>query len=436
MTAVTWRTELVDRIQKREARVAVVGLGYVGLPLALRAVEAGFDVTGIDVDESRLDAIANGRSYLDDVTSADLEDAISTGRFHASDDFAVVDGTDVVLVAVPTPLKGDVPDLSAVLSAADALAPHLHPGMLISLESTTFPGTTEEIVRPRLENQVNAGPDFALVFSPERIDPGNQTHQLRDIPKIVGGVTPACAEVAEAFYSTIVSKVVVVRRAREAEMAKLLENTYRQVNIALANEFAMVAHELDIDIWEVIEAAATKPFGFQPFYPGVGIGGHCIAVDPVYLTWRIRELGRAPFRLVELAREVDTSMPTYIAKRIGEALIARDVLASGANVLALGVTYKPDVGDVRESRAIDVLRELKKMGVNVSYNDPFVAEVDLDGTTLSCAELEPAIEEADLVAILTHHSAYAWHDIVSGAKAVFDARGVTRGIDSPNISRL
>ena len=432
-----WNDELLHKLEARTARVGVVGLGYVGLPLVLQALEAGFEVTGIDVDRARLDAIAEARSYLVDVSDEQLAGANSTDRFTTTSSFEAIVEVDVVLIAVPTPLSGEAPDLSFVLAAAEGLAPHLTAGSLVSLESTTYPGTTEERLRPCLESGgLIAGEDFALVFSPERIDPGNQHFGLREIPKVLGGLTKNCSVVGEAFYSTIVDKVVVVRGPREAEMTKLLENTYRQVNIALANEFAMVAHELDIDIWEVIDAAATKPFGFQPFYPGVGIGGHCIAVDPVYLTWRIRELGRAPFRLVELAREIDSSMPTYVANRVAETLAARGIEVKGSKLLVLGITYKPDVADIRESRALEVFEKLLAAGAEVTFHDPLTTSVEVGGAVHRSVGLDDAVAGADAVVILTHHSAYDWDQIAARAKILFDARGVTNRIEGESIDRL
>lgn len=433
----SWSASLIEKIERREAHVGIAGLGYVGLPLALSAIDAGFTVTGIDISSQRLTELRDGRSYLVDVPDDVLRDAMATGRLSVTDGYEVVSDIDVLVIAVPTPLAGETPDLSSVLSAVDATARHLRSSSLVALESTTYPGTTEEVIRPRLEaGGLTAGADFALAFSPERIDPGNRRFGLSEIPKIIGGLTPNCTQVADAFYSTIVGKTVRVKRPREAEMAKILENTYRHVNIALANEFAMVAHELDIDIWEAIEAAATKPFGFQPFYPGVGIGGHCIAVDPVYLTWRIRELGRAPFRLVELAKEVDASMPRYISNRVAQMLADSGTTIVDSRLLVLGVTYKPDVNDVRESRAIDVTRELIGLGAVVNFNDPFVESLEVEGQRLTRVALPDALADADATLILTHHSSYDWKDIVERSQRVFDARGVTQGLTDPKIERL
>jgi UDP-N-acetyl-D-glucosamine dehydrogenase len=432
-----WGRALLDRINDRDATVAVIGLGYVGLPLALQAVDRGFTVVGIDSDADRLDAVASGKSYLVDVDDSALSGALSSGRFSVDRAMERVADARITLICVPTPLLGDTPDLSFVTSAVEAIAPFIAPGSLISLESTTWPGTTEEVVRQRLESGgLKAGKDFALVFSPERIEPGNRRFAFSDIPKVVGGLTDFCGLVGATFYEALTDSVVNVSNPRAAEMVKLLENTYRQVNIALANEFAMVAKELGIDIWEVINAAATKPFGFQPFYPGIGIGGHCVAVDPVYLTWRIRELGRGPFRLIELAREVDETMPTYVVGRIREMLKARGLDLGSASVLALGVTYKPDVADIRESRAVDVIGILLKEGARVGFHDPFHDELEVGGTHLAREALDDALAEADLTVILTHHSTYEWPEIVERSRLVFDARGATQGIDAENVERL
>ena len=432
-----WRSELATQIDSKQARVGVIGLGYVGLPVALHAVEVGFSVVGIDTDENRKQHLMQGRSYLTDISDEAIESVRRTERFTVTADYDAIRELDVVIICVPTPLSAGSPDLSYVVASAEELAPRMHRGMLVSLESTTYPGTTEEIVRPKLEQHgVRAGEDFALCFSPERIDPGNPRYGFADIPKIVGGLTQECTEVGAHFYATLVPTVIAVRGTREAEMTKLLENTYRQVNISLINEFAMVAHELDIDIWEVIEAAATKPFGFQPFYPGTGIGGHCIAVDPVFLTWRIRELGRAPFRLVELAREVDDAMPSYIVNRIAQVLNENGKPLEGSRVVVLGLTYKPDVPDIRESRALDILGRLHEAGADVAFHDPFVESVDVGSETLKRTELEGVYERADVVVVLTHHSVYDWQDVVAKAPLVFDARGVTLGVDDPKVIRL
>ena len=433
-----WADEQIARIEDRSALIAIAGLGYVGLPLAVHATRAGFAVIGVETDRERAELLRSGTSYIDDVSDAEVASALEAGKLKVLDGFEELGEPAVIVICVPTPLMGGVPDLSYILDTADQLADRLPPHATVILESTTYPGTTEEVLRARLEaSGRRAGDDFALVFSPERIDPGNPAHELASIPKVVGGLTPDCGRIAEAFYGTIFDRVVVVRRPREAEMAKLIENTYRQVNIALINEFAMVANELDIDIWESVDAAATKPFGFEPFYPGVGIGGHCIAVDPVYLTWRIRELKRAPFRLVELARDIDGSMPTYVARRIERVLKDKSPKnPRDARVLVLGVTYKPDVADLRESRALDVIERLEAEGIRVSYHDPFHNSIRLGDRTLKSVELDEAVPEHDLVAILTHHSSYDWAAIAAAARLVFDARGVTRETDDPKITRL
>ena len=428
---------LRSAIAERSARVGVVGLGYVGLPLTVEIAAAGFPVTGIDKDDAKRNTLRSGRSYINDVADDTIASMIGGGHFAIASSLADAGDLDIVVICVETPLSGGMPDLSRVLEVADDIAASLLQISLVVLESTTFPGTTEEVLRPRLEGAaLRAGHDFALAFSPERIDPGNKRAAFSLIPKVVAGVTPNCAALAEHFYSTFCDKVVVVGRPREAEMAKLLENTYRQVNIALANEFAMIAHELDIDIWEVIDAASSKPFGFEPFYPGVGIGGHCIAVDPVFLTWRIRELGRAPFRLSELAREIDDAMPRYVAGRIVDALRGHGIPIRGASVLCLGVTYKKDVADLRASRPIDVIAELERSEVKVSYHDPFHDSIQVGDSAKAVTPLDQGLDDADLTAILTDHSDYDVRSIVERSTLVFDARGVTRGIRDPKITRL
>jgi UDP-N-acetyl-D-glucosamine dehydrogenase len=433
----SWAEALEGRIADRSARVAVVGLGYVGLPLAMHAVAAGYEVLGIETDLERLHAITHGGSQLVGVDGGELTAALGSRRFVVAPSYEEVGGVDVVIICVPTPLLEGAPDLSFVIDAVSSITPQLHRGTLVALESTTWPGTTEEVVRPQLESEgLTAGADFALIFSPERIDPGNRQFSISEIPKVVGGLTARCSHVGVAFYSTLVETVVTVRSPRTAEMTKLLENTYRQVNIALANEFAMVADELDIDIWEVIEASATKPFGFHPFYPGIGIGGHCIAVDPVYLTWRIRELGRAPFRIVELAREVDGAMPAYLVARLERFLESNDLNLRSVKVLALGVTYKPNVPDVRESRAIEVIELLLKEGATVDYHDPFHEQIDIGGNILQRVDLDDAVGAADVTMVLTDHSSYDWPTIIERSSLVFDARGVTLGLDGEGVERL
>jgi len=406
--------------------VLVIGLGYVGLPLAVQAARAGFLVTGFDTSAGITQALNAGRSHVDDVSGGDVEAARAQG-FAATADEADLKPPDVIVICVPTPLsEADGPDLSAVRAAAKTAGRLLRPGTLVSLESTTYPGTTEEIVRPLLEKAsgLSAGVDFALVFSPERIDPGNPDYGLVNTPKIVGGVTPACAEAAAAFYGRICDQVVRAASAREAEMAKLLENTYRHVNIALVNEMAIFCRELDIDLHDAIRCAATKPFGFQPFYPGPGVGGHCIPIDPNYLSYKVRTLGY-PFRFVELAQEINSRMPGYVTDRAAELLNRAARPLNGARVLLLGVTYKKDIADQRESPARPIARKLRTRGAAVAYHDPYVPSWQVDGTDVPRAsDLAAAIAAADLVILLQAHRDYDLPQLAATARLLLDTRGV------------
>jgi UDP-N-acetyl-D-glucosamine dehydrogenase len=405
--------------------VLVIGLGYVGLPLAVEAARAGFRVTGFDTGTEITRALNAGRSHVDDV-SADEVAAARTQGFTATADEANLKPQDIIVICVPTPLsEADGPDLSAVRAAARTAGRLLRPGTLVSLESTTYPGTTDEIVRPLLEKAsgLAAGVDFALVFSPERIDPGNPEYGLANTPKIVGGVTPACAEAAAAFYGQICEQVVLAASAREAEMAKLLENTYRHVNIALVNEMAIFCRELDIDLHDAIRCAATKPFGFQPFYPGPGVGGHCIPIDPNYLSYKVRTLGY-PFRFVELAQEINSRMPGYVTERAAELLNRGGRAVNGARVLLLGVTYKKDIADQRESPARPIARKLRARGAAVAYHDPYVPSWQVDGQDIPrAADLEAAAAAADLVILLQAHQDYDLPQLAATARLLLDTRG-------------
>ncbi|HEX6470474.1 MAG TPA: nucleotide sugar dehydrogenase [Streptosporangiaceae bacterium] len=408
--------------------LVVIGLGYVGLPLVREACRAGLRVGGLDRDARVVAGLKAGRSHVDDVSDADVEEMLGTG-FVPTEDEAILDGARTVVICVPTPLSEEGgPDLTAVRGASMAVAGHLSPGMLVVLESTTYPGTTEEVVRPVLETSgLVAGEDFHLAFSPERIDPGNPVYGLRNTPKIVGGLTAACASEAAAFYGKFVEKVVQAKGTREAEMAKLLENTYRHVNIALVNEMAVFCHELGIDLWDAIECAATKPFGFQAFRPGPGVGGHCIPIDPNYLSYKVRSLGY-PFRFVELAQEINDRMPRYVVERV-QQLLNRDGRAlKGAKILMLGVTYKADIADQRESPARPVARRLLRLGAELAYHDPFVRAWQVDGADVPHAgdDLAAALRAADLTIVLAGHSAYAPETLAANARLVFDTRGVTR----------
>ena len=406
--------------------VLVIGLGYVGLPLAVQAVRAGFRVTGLDTSARIVEGLNAGRSHVDDIRDDEIG-AIRARGFLATTDEAGIGPQDVIVICVPTPLSvADGPDLSAVRAAAAAAGRLVRQGTLVSLESTTYPGTTEEVVRPLLEKAsgLSAGLGFSLAFSPERIDPGNPDYGLPNTPKIVGGVTPSCADAAVSFYQRICDQVVRARSAREAEMAKLLENTYRHVNIALVNEMAIFCRELDVDLWDAIRCAATKPFGFQPFYPGPGVGGHCIPIDPNYLSYKVRTLGY-PFRFVELAQEINGRMPGYVTERAAELLNRNALPVNGARVLLLGVTYKRDIADQRESPARPIARKLRARGAAVAYHDPYVTEWQVDGEAVSrAADLQAAVAAADLVILLQAHRDYDLALIARTARLLLDTRGV------------
>jgi nucleotide sugar dehydrogenase len=406
-------------------RLVVIGLGYVGLPLAQAACRAGLVVTGLDVSERVVTGLTAGRSHVDDLSDADILE-MRTAGFTAVTDPAVLAEADVAVICVPTPLtEAGGPDLGAVNGAVGMIADHLHAGLLVVLESTTYPGTTDDEVRPRLEQGgLVAGRDFHLAFSPERIDPGNAIYGIKNTPKVVGGVTQSCTEAAAAFYAQFIDTVVATRGAREAETAKLLENTYRHINIALVNEMARFCHELDIDLWDVIRAASTKPFGFHAFYPGPGVGGHCIPIDPNYLSYQVRAKLGYPFRFVELAQEINAGMPAYVARRIQDILNDDSKSVRGSRVLLLGVTYKPNIADERESPAKPLAEGLLAAGALVSFHDPHVASWRLSDRTLDrVADLDSAVADADVVVLLQAHSTYDLADIAARASRVFDTRG-------------
>jgi UDP-N-acetyl-D-glucosamine dehydrogenase len=417
--------------------LVIVGLGYVGLPLAQEATRSGLNVTGFDLSTRVVEGLNAGRSHVDDLSDADVASMLASG-FRASADESVLDNARTIVICVPTPLgEGDAPDLGAVVGAATAISRHLSKGALVVLESTTWPGTTEEVMRPILEqgSGLKAGSDFHVAFSPERIDPGNETYGLRNTPKVVGGLTQACTDVAVAFYSTVCDTVVRASGLKEAETAKLLENTYRHINIALVNEMAQFCHSLDIDLWDVINCAATKPFGFQAFYPGPGVGGHCIPIDPNYLSYRVRvQLGH-PFRFVELAQEINAGMPAYIVSRAQDALNDEGKALRGSTVLLLGVTYKPDIADQRESPARPIAQLLQAKGATVIFHDPHVATWTLDSGDLQrVPDLGDALHTADLSIVLQSHRAYDLKMIVAGAQRLLDTRG--KITESPTAERL
>jgi nucleotide sugar dehydrogenase len=412
--------------------MVVLGLGYVGLPLAREATKSGLSVLGFDVNPEVVDGLNRGRSHIDDLTGTDITEMRQAG-FRASRDESELAAGDAAVICVPTPLSDHHgPDLRAVTSAVQAVARHLHPGMLVVLESTTYPGTTDEVVRPILEESgLRAGRDFHLAFSPERIDPGNQRFDARNTPKVVGGHTPGCTERAAALYRRFVETVVTTKGTREAETAKLLENTYRHINIALVNEMARFCHELHIDLWDVIRAAATKPFGFQPFYPGPGVGGHCIPIDPNYLSHSVRTRLGYPFRFVELAQEINATMPAYVAHRAQNILNESGRATNGATVLLLGVTYKPDIADQRESPATPLARHLADLGAALTYHDPYVKDWQPAGVEVARADdLAAAVAAADLVILVQHHREYDADALAQLAQRFFDTRGVTTTMEA------
>jgi UDP-N-acetyl-D-glucosamine dehydrogenase len=429
--------QLEARIQAGEARVGALGLGYVGLPLSVEFGRAGLSVTGYDLLADKVAALNRGESYVKDVPSEHVRELVQAGRFRASTDFASLGEQDALVICVPTPLgKTRDPDLSMVVDASREIARRLRPGQLVVLESTTYPGTTEELILPMLqEGGLRVGHEFFLAFSPERVDPGNPRFQTRNTPKIIGGVTPACARVAKALYSRAVDRVIEVSSPRTAEMVKLLENTFRSVNIGLVNELVLMCERLGVDVWEVIDAAATKPFGFMPFYPGPGLGGHCIPIDPFYLSWKLRTLNYRA-RFIELAGEINSEMPEHVCARVSQALNARERSVKGSRVLVLGVAYKRDVDDVRESPALDIMRLLEEGGARVSYHDPHVASLEWNGGRIHAVELLRGLEEADVVVIVTDHSAYDYADVVARARMVVDTRNATRGLASEKILKL
>jgi UDP-N-acetyl-D-glucosamine dehydrogenase len=428
---------LRDRIASRQARIGVIGLGYVGLPLAVEFCRAGFDVTGFDVDQSKTTAINQGRSYIGDVSTEQLAACVATGRLRATSDMSALTGMDVVDICVPTPLrKTKDPDMSYVVSASEEIASHIHPGMLIVLESTTYPGTTAEVLQPMFEAKgMTVGKDFFLAFSPERVDPANQKFTTRNTPKVVGGTTPACVEVATELYRSAIETVVPVSSTQVAEMVKLLENTFRAVNIGLVNELALMCHRMGIDVWEVIDAARTKPFGFMPFYPGPGLGGHCIPIDPFYLSWKARQY-HFECRFIELAGHINGSMPEYVLERIGEALNTRRQAINGSRIHLFGVAYKKDVSDMRESPALDVIELLQRRGGIISYSDPYVPELTSGDLNLTAVAESDVAADIDCAVICTDHRAFDYQRMVTAFPLVVDTRNALRGVDADHIFRL
>ena len=427
---------LREKLAQRQARIGVIGLGYVGLPLAVEFAEAGFDVTGFDVDESKVVEINAGRSYILDVKSEDVAASVNAGRLRATTDMSKLAGMDAVDICVPTPLrKTKDPDMSYVVSAAEEIAKYIHPGMLIVLESTTYPGTTAEVLQPMFEARgLKVGEGFYLAFSPERVDPANEKFNTRNTPKVVGGTTPACSEVAAALYSAAVDTVVPVSSTQVAEMVKLLENTFRAVNIGLVNEIALMSHRMNIDVWEVIDAAKTKPFGFMPFYPGPGLGGHCIPIDPFYLSWKAKQSG-FECRFIELAGHVNGSMPDYVVERISEALNTLKKAINGARIHLFGIAYKKDVSDMRESPALDILQLLHRRGAELSYTDPYVPSLK-EGPLCLRSIPEDEVTGVDCAVIATDHKAFNYGTMPGRFPLIVDTRNALKGNRAKNIFRL
>ena len=427
--------DLKSRIERREITAAIIGLGYVGLPLAVELARAGVKVIGFDVNAAKVAEINAGRSYIPDVSSDHLQAVVRSGHLHATSDPAALADVDVIDICVPTPLrKTKDPDLSYVVQAVETAATVLRKGQLIILESTTYPGTTDEVVQPALEAKgLVAGEDFYLAFSPERVDPGNPQFQTRNIPKVVGGMNQKSVEIASAFYRLVVDEVVEVSSTRVAEFVKLLENTFRSVNIGLVNELALMCHRMNIDVWEVIDAAKTKPFGFMPFYPGPGLGGHCIPIDPYYLSWKARQSGFEA-RFIELAGHVNGSMPEFVVTRISEALNTHRKALNGSRIHLVGVAYKRDVNDLRESPALDIIELLERRGAEVTYSDPYVPSFEHSHLQMKSIELKDA--SADCAVIVTDHKVFDYADVVARFPLIVDTRNALKGIRDPKIVRL
>ena len=427
---------LQHKILEKRARVGIVGLGYVGLPLAVEFAKAGFSVTGIDISQEKTKRVNAGDSYVGDIPSATLKPLVETGKLRATTDFSAVLELDTINICVPTPLrKTKDPDMSFIVSSCQEIARHFHAGQLVILESTTYPGTTDEVVLPILSKSgLEVGRDFFLCFSPERVDPGNLKFQTVNIPKVVGGCTPACTEMGRLLYAQALEQVVPVSSTQVAEMVKLLENTFRMINIGLANEIALMCDRMGINVWEVIDAAATKPFGFMPFYPGPGLGGHCIPIDPFYLSWKTKQSGFEA-RFIELAGYINGQMPHFVTDKVQNALNDAGKPVKGSRIHVMGVAYKRNIDDMRESPALDVILLLERRGAIVSYSDPHVPHLRLDGSQLD-AQPESAAADADCVVIITDHTAFDYRALVERAPLIVDTRNALKGFTSPKIVRL
>lgn len=423
--------ELKAKIENKTAKVAVIGLGYVGLPLAVEKAKAGYKVIGLDIQQKRVDMVNKGINYIGDVVDDDLKEIVKNKMIEATTDYSKISEVDCVMICVPTPLdKYQQPDITYVENSTKEIAKYLHKGMLVVLESTTYPGTTEEVIKPILESTgLKCGEDFFLAFSPERVDPGNKIYKTKNTPKVVGGVTPSCTEIAVTLYENVLEgSIHRVSSPAVAEMEKIFENTYRNINIALVNEMAILCNKMNIDVWEVIDAAKTKPYGFQAFYPGSGVGGHCIPIDPFYLTWKAREYDYHT-RLIELAGEINNYMPEFVAERAMKLLNKEKKAMNGSKVLILGVAYKQDIDDLRESPALKVIEHLEKQGAIVQYNDPYIPKFKYKGKEYKSIELtEENLKSADIVIITTMHSVYDYQTIVDNAQIVFDTKNATKNV--------
>jgi len=430
--------QLIGKIQDKSAQVAIIGMGYVGLPLAVEFARVGFKVTGLDIDAEKIRALQAGESYIPDIPSTTVRNLVKDGRFHPTTDPETLKTMDTVTICVPTPLrKTKDPDLSYIMNSVEVIRRSLHPGQLIILESTTYPGTTDEMVLPTLEETgLKVGRDFFLAFSPERVDPGNKQYTTRNTPKVVGGITAECTQLARTLYEQAIDKVISVSSTKVAETVKLLENTFRSVNIALVNEIALMSDKMGINVWEVIDAAATKPFGFLPFYPGPGIGGHCIPIDPFYLSWKARQSGFEA-RFIDLAGQINGRMPEYVVEKVMEALNQHGKCLKGARMLIVGVAYKKDINDVRESPALDIISLLARKGAKISYHDPFVPSLSVEGIEQRSKELdEKTLEEQDCVVIVTNHSGLDYGKIVKASRLIMDTRNAFKGFSGSHIVRL
>ncbi|MBI3209002.1 MAG: nucleotide sugar dehydrogenase [Candidatus Solibacter usitatus] len=433
----TWAAKLAEKLKNHTAEVGVIGLGYVGLPLAVEFAQAGFRVTGIDLDKRKVDLLNSGVSYIQDIPTSVLESLVKEGKLRGTTEYSALLQLDTVNIAVPTPLrKTKDPDMSYIVSASQQIAQYLHPGLLVILESTTYPGTTAELVQPMLEKTgLTVGEDFFLCFSPERVDPGNANFHTKNIPKVVGGTTPTCTDLAALFYGQALDHVVPVASTQVAEMVKLLENTFRMINIGLVNEMAMMCDRMNINVWEVIDAAATKPFGFMPFYPGPGLGGHCIPIDPFYLSWKTKQAG-IEARFIELAGYINGQMPHFVVEKIQNALNDHSKPLRGSHIHVLGVAYKRNIDDMRESPALDIIHVLRKRGAEVSYSDPFVPELAIDDVKLTAQDMLSACSKADCVVVVTDHTGLDYDAVVKSAKLLVDTRNALKKFSSDKIVRL